>query len=29
MFKDANQRDVALPVSFKGFGIAYDALTKE
>ena len=28
-FKDANQKDVALPVSFKGFGPAYDALLKE
>ena len=28
-FKDANQRDIALPVSFKGFGTAYDALMKE
>jgi len=27
-FKDANQRDVAVPVSFKGFGDAYDALSK-
>jgi invasion protein IalB len=29
LFKDTSQRDVALPVSFKGFGIAYDALMKE
>jgi invasion protein IalB len=29
LFKDANQRDIALPVSFKGFGAAYDALAKE
>jgi invasion protein IalB len=29
LFKDANQKDVALPVSFKGFGTAYDALLKE
>lgn len=28
-FKDANQRDVALPVSFKGFNAAYEALSKE
>src|SRR5262245_56116528 len=28
-FKDAGQRDVAIPVSFKGFGQAYDALLKE
>jgi invasion protein IalB len=28
-FKDAAQRDVAIPVSFKGFGTAYDALLKE
>ena len=28
-FKDAGQRDVAIPVSFKGFGQAFDALTKE
>jgi invasion protein IalB len=28
-FKDANQKDVALPVSFKGFSAAYDALAKE
>jgi invasion protein IalB len=28
-FKDANQKDVSLPVSFKGFGTAYDALSKE
>jgi invasion protein IalB len=28
-FKDANQKDVALPVSFKGFGTAFDALAKE
>jgi invasion protein IalB len=27
-FKDANQQDVAVPVSFKGFGDAYDALRK-
>jgi invasion protein IalB len=29
LFKDANQKDVALPVSFKGFSAAYDALAKE
>jgi invasion protein IalB len=29
MFKDGNQRDIALPVSWKGFGTAYDALAKE
>ena len=28
-FKDAGQRDIAIPVSFKGFGQAYDALLKE
>jgi len=28
-FKDAGQRDVAIPVSFKGFGQALDALLKE
>jgi invasion protein IalB len=28
-FKDGNQKDVSLPVSFKGFGAAYDALLKE
>lgn len=28
-FKDASQRVVAIPLSFKGFGIAYDALAKE
>jgi invasion protein IalB len=28
-FKDSNQKDIALPVSFKGFGVAYDALSKE
>jgi invasion protein IalB len=28
-FKDAAQRDISLPVSFKGFGTAYDALAKE
>jgi invasion protein IalB len=27
-FKDAGERDVAIPVSFKGFGDAYDALLK-
>jgi invasion protein IalB len=28
-FKDAAGRDVALPVSFKGFGQAFDMLTKQ
>jgi invasion protein IalB len=28
-FKDSQQRDVALPISFKGFGTAYEALLKE
>jgi invasion protein IalB len=28
-FKDGNQKDASLPVSFKGFGTAYDALQKE
>ncbi len=28
-FKDGNTKDVALPVSFKGFGAAFDALAKE
>jgi invasion protein IalB len=28
-FKDAAQRDVAVPVSFKGFAQAFDAMTKE
>lgn len=28
-FKDAAQRDVAIPVSFKGFAQAFDALSKE
>ncbi|MBX9825516.1 MAG: invasion associated locus B family protein [Xanthobacteraceae bacterium] len=28
-FKDGNQKDVSLPVSFKGFATAYDALQKE
>jgi invasion protein IalB len=28
-FKDSAQRDIALPVSFKGFSAAYDALAKE
>ena len=27
--KDASQRDLSFPVSFKGFGAAYDALSKE
>lgn len=29
LFKDGNQRDIALPVSFKGFATAYDALAKQ
>jgi invasion protein IalB len=29
LFKDANQKDVEMPVSFKGFGAAFDALAKE
>jgi invasion protein IalB len=29
LFKDGNQRDIALPMSFKGFATAYDALAKE
>ena len=29
VFKDGNQKDATLPVSFKGFGTAFDALTKE
>jgi invasion protein IalB len=28
VFKNAGQRDVAIPISFKGFGDAYDALVK-
>ena len=28
-FQDAAQRNVAIPVSFKGFGQAFDALAKE
>jgi len=28
-FKDGTQKDVSLPISFKGFGAAYDALLKE
>ena len=28
-FKDAGQRDVAIPVSFKGFSQAFDAMVKE
>ena len=27
-FKDAGQQDIAIPVSFKGFGEAYDAMQK-
>jgi invasion protein IalB len=29
VFKDGNQKDATLPVSFKGFGTAFDALAKE
>ena len=29
LFKDAAQRDVAIPVSFKGFGPAFDAMSKD
>lgn len=29
IFKDGNQKDASLPVSFKGFGTALDALGKE
>jgi len=29
VFKDGNQKDTMLPVSFKGFGTAFDALAKE
>jgi invasion protein IalB len=28
-FKDAGERDVVIPLSFKGFGNAFDALAKE
>lgn len=28
-FKEANQKDVAIPVSFKGFNQAYEAMSKE
>jgi invasion protein IalB len=28
-FKDVKQKDIALPVSFKGFSSAFDALSKE
>jgi invasion protein IalB len=28
-FKDGAQKDASLPISFKGFGAAYDALLKE
>ena len=28
-FKDANQRDIAAPVSFKGFSQAFDSLLKD
>ena len=29
LFKDAAQKDVALPVSFKGFAVAFDTLNKQ
>lgn len=29
LFKDANQREVTIPVSFKGFGAAFEAMAKE
>jgi invasion protein IalB len=29
VFKDAGGRDVAVPLSFKGFRAAFDALLKE
>jgi len=29
LFKDAAQRDVTIPVSFKGFGSAFDAMSKD
>lgn len=29
LFKDANQRELTVPVSFKGFGAAFDAMAKE
>jgi len=29
VFKDGNQKDATLPVSFKGFGAAFEALAKE
>jgi invasion protein IalB len=29
LYKDAAERDVAIPVSFKGFGQAFDALLKQ
>ena len=28
-FKNASQQDVVVPLSFKGFGQAFDALSKE
>jgi invasion protein IalB len=28
LFKDATQRDVTIPVSFKGFGPAFDAMSR-
>jgi invasion protein IalB len=29
VFKDVAQKDISLPVSFKGFGAAFDAMQKE
>lgn len=29
LFKDAAQKDIALPVSFKGFALAFEALNKK
>ena len=29
LFKEASQRDATLPVSFKGFAAAFDAMAKE
>jgi invasion protein IalB len=29
LFKDAAQKEMALPVSFKGFAVAFDALVKQ
>ena len=28
-FKDGTTKDISLPLSFKGFGAAFDALSKE